>query len=132
MNYGPTRRTALLALAAALIGLLGANFSPSADAAASAHAENVYGKYVSFQNGVLSLSDVTGGLVKGGSRDLNIPNNIPVIVFIDANHIKTGHSPDAFANATAGQNVEVTVDTNGHVVNVQVGVKAHKGKKSKS
>jgi Na+/alanine symporter len=116
---GPTRRTALLSFAAAGVTLLGVN------SVALANAENVYGKFASFQNGVLSLTDVTGGTIKG-SRDLAIRNGMPVIVFVD-NHAKMGKSPDAFANVTVGQNVEVTLDSSHNPINIQIGF-AGKGK----
>jgi Na+/alanine symporter len=116
---GITRRTALLSLAAAGVTLLGVN------SVVLANAENVYGKFASFQNGVLSLTDVTGGTIKG-SRDLAIRNGLPVIVFVD-NHAKMGRSPDAFANVTAGQNVEVTLDSSHNPVSIQIGF-AGKGK----
>ena len=125
----PTRRTALVALAFAGCTFLATGSAVRADN--GVQAENVIGKFGSYKNGVLSLTDVTGGKVKG-SRDINMPDGISCIVFLDANHMKVMKTPDCFGFATVGQQVEITIDTRMRIASMQIGggVKG-KGKKKK-
>lgn len=111
-------RTAQVVLAVALLALIAGPVT-STRADHGVNAEDLTGKFVSFQDGVLTINIAGGKLA--GTHSINIPDGITVIYYPDSTHPKTLKSPGAFANAQPDMTTEVTIDSRMRIVRVALG-----------
>jgi hypothetical protein len=82
-------------------------------------AMDLFGTFVSFQNGVCTMKVPHGKLA--GSHAVEIPVNIPVLVYTSPGHPQTHHSPEGFNGVSAGMKIEINIDSRQHVLRVCIG-----------
>jgi hypothetical protein len=108
----------LVALVAVALGVLS---GPVAITRADhgSQAVDLFGKFVSFNNSVLTV-----GVTKGkyaGQYTLNIPDGIPVLVYMSAGHPKMFSSPNGFSGVTADTPIEVNIDSRQRILRICIG-----------
>lgn len=115
-------RYVAMALVAALVTMSAEGFTLTSPPAPQglARAEQVTGKFVSFQPGSGS-GTLTVDATRGGQRTFIVNDGVPMIVFPDKNHPKTISSPDGFTYGAAGMSILMTLDTNEHIVQITLG-----------
>jgi hypothetical protein len=89
--------------------------------AASAQAMDLWGKFVSFKDGVLTFDIPSGKLA--GTKSINVPNGVPVLVFTSPGHPTRSSSPVAFENVPADTSIEVNVNSTGGIFRISLGDK---------
>ena len=95
---------------------------------AAGQAMDLWGKFVSFKDGVLTFDIPSGKLA--GTKSINVPDGVPVLVFTSAGRPTLSKSPGAFDNVPADTSVEVNVNSTGKIFRISLGDK-EPGKKKK-
>jgi len=105
---------ACLVLAALVVG-------PAAIARADngVSAKDVTGKFVSFQDGILTIN-VSGGKL-AGTHSIPIADGLPLLFYATPGHPQTLKTPGGFANATKDMTTRVTIDTRMRVSRITLG-----------
>ena len=96
--------------------------------AAAGQAMDLWGKFVSFKDGVLTFDIPKGKLA--GTKTVNVPDGVPVLVFTSPGRPTRSSSPGAFANIPADTSIEVNVNSTGGIFRISLGDK-EPGKKKK-
>lgn len=124
------QRLARLAWTAPLVVLLVLGWvkSSSGGQAQGGAAKDIAGKFVSFQDGALTVDVAHGKL--SGPHTFQVPAGIPVLVYTSPGHPQMNHSPGGLQNIAPDTRVEVTVDSRDFVVRISVGEKNAKKKPS--
>ena len=89
-------------------------------------AMDLWGKFVSFQDGVLTIDIPSGKLA--GKIAINVPNGVPVLVYTSPGHPTTSSSPRGLNNVPKDTPVEVNIDSRQRIIRISIG-DAKPGKK---
>ena len=111
-----SRRCVLASLAAVAMSL---GFVTSSRADHGSQAMDLWGKFVSFQDGVLTFNIASGKLA--GTKSLNVPDNIPVLVYSSPGHPTMSSSPKAFYNVPADTVIEINIDSRQRILRISLG-----------
>ena len=118
-RYNGARRSFLALLAG--LTLIAMALPTRHASAAAGQAMDLWGKFVSFKDGVLTFDIPSGKLA--GTKSINVPDGVPVLVFTSAGRPTLSKSPGAFDNVPADTSIEVNVNSTGKIFRISLGDK---------